>query len=210
MRTDSGAHFMCWFGCLRHTKGHDPSNRRACLVLASGLAAHGSSGRGRVHFMAEQNIGQSTRILLMAALAGMLQIAFVYLTAFIFGVSVGNISMFLGGLVTQDGATAIMIGRIILGAMAIVWGYLFISFARSVKGSWPAKGILYGLLVWGLSTIVILPLLSASMQTPGWTAQPGLFGIGFAGWPGAFLSLGAHIVYGWVLAYLMENTAVWN
>ena len=160
--------------------------------------------------MAQTNTGQWTRVLLAAVLAGILQVAFVYLTAFLFGVSVGNISMFLGSLVTQDGATAIMIGRIVLGAMAIIWGYLFLSFARLVKGTWPAKGILYGLLVWGVSTIVILPLLAASVQTPGWAAQPGLLGIGFAGWPGAFIALGAHIVYGWTLAYLMEHAAVWG
>lgn len=151
-----------------------------------------------------------TYVLVGALLAGMVQSAFVVAAASVLRVPLGRFTLFLGGLFTQDATTAILLGRIAFWAMAFVWGLLFVHFRRFVA-EWSRSavitGLLYGLLIWLVSSGLILPALAGIATRAGLSTDPGLFGFGWGGLTAAMIALVAHLLYGWVLAAFLPNDA---
>lgn len=135
-------------------------------------------------------------------MAGLAQTATVYVIAAVFGLSVADVSAFLGGVLVGSSSAAVGVGRWLFALMALVWAFVFRSVGPALPGSTWQRGVLYGALVWAVSTGLLLPLLS-SLSVDG--PRPGLFGLGFGGAAAAFTSLSAHLVYGAVLAATLRN-----
>lgn len=140
------------------------------------------------------------RVLTGGALAGIAMIAYVYAYAAIAGVPLGSVASFTGALMS-GGERAMWPGRIALAALALVWGALYAWARRWLPAAGWRTGLIYGLLVWLATTVVLLPILSTAMVGGG---QPGLFGLGFGGLSALTLALTAHAVYGIVLGLYVE------
>lgn len=142
------------------------------------------------------------------ALGGVVITMFVYVFAALIGERLGLTVRFLGSLVATNPGTQAWIGGIVLGVMALVWGALY-AYARnglSLEG-W-SGGLVYGLLVWLVSTSLIFPLIAFARPaaTAALVPAPGLLALGF-GAKAILTSLLAHAVYGMVLgAYVAAQT----
>lgn len=129
--------------------------------------------------------------------------AFVHLGARFLDLVPQRLALFVGGGLTgASEAVVLWTGRIVLLTAALLWAALYARLRERLPGPEWARGILYGLAVWVVSAMVLLPLAgwlngTVAFGSSGWI---GLIGIGYAGYPGAALSLGAHLVYGLVLA----------
>jgi len=142
------------------------------------------------------------RVLAGALMAGLVQSVLVYAVAAAVGLRVGEAASFLGSLAGRDTTTARWVGLSLFWVMALVWGMLYPRLAAFLPGSPGLRGLLYGALVWLVSTGIIWPILGA-IPTVGShaAAEPGVLGLGFGGWRAALTSAVAHLGYGWVLGW---------
>lgn len=146
-------------------------------------------------------IATSQRVMLRSPwLAGALGAAaitaFMYVAGAIAGLVLGDASRFLGSIAGAEGAALPRAGGVVLLVMAFVWAFLFRRVRESLPGSSLMRGVLFGLLVWAVSTGVLWPLLQAWRPA---SVAPGWFGLGLGGTGAMITSALAHIVYGLVL-----------
>jgi Family of unknown function (DUF6789) len=80
----------------------------------------------------------------------------------------------------------------------IIWGLMFAAYdSMTNKGSYLAKGLLFGLFGWLVMMVAFMPIVSA-----------GFFGVKL-GYMAAVVTLGYHIVYGIVLGLTYGALTAW-
>lgn len=131
--------------------------------------------------------------------AGIVMVGWVYALSAIVSLVLGDAARFVGGFVTANGTDALWAGRIILFAMAPVWGLAYAYFRNVLPGSEAQRGLLFGGAVWLLSTLILLPLLATMHPAPGLADAPGWGALGFGGVLALLVSLTAHLLFGWLL-----------
>jgi uncharacterized membrane protein YagU involved in acid resistance len=99
-----------------------------------------------------------------------------------------DIAAMLGGILGGWGMGMVM--HILNGAVIFPLIYAFVLFAR-LPGSPALKGTLWGVILWVLAQIVVMPMMGA-----------GLFGLRMGGVMPALGSLMGHIVYGALLGLI--------
>lgn len=113
------------------------------------------------------------------------------------GYSLFTAPVAIASIVFGEGASGmfpIVVGTIIHLATGTALGYLFAALMPSIhRTMWLVAGLIYGILAWGFSTVVILPLLSQS-AVPTDTFGPLLI---------------AHVLYGFTLG-VAGNVYDWS
>lgn len=138
-------------------------------------------------------------------IAGAVMIGWVYLVSRLVGLGLGDAARFVGGYVDGSGDGSLRLGRVILFAMAPVWGLVYGYVRPLLPGSETQRGLLFGALVWLLSTVLLFPLLALFHPAPGIAEEPGLGGMGFGGFQALLVSLTAHLLFGWILGWWVGN-----
>lgn len=119
-------------------------------------------------------------------ISGVVMTAFMYLAAPVFGARLGDfaplVAMRLGLAATS--APALAVGLLTLMGAALIWGLIYAPVRAAVPGPDWAVGLGYGLAIWAVGRWAVLPLLgiSATLGSPS-------------------LTLGAHLVFGLLLAW---------
>lgn len=138
--------------------------------------------------------------LIGAVFAGLATIFWVYLFATIIRLALGDAALFVGSFMTAAATKGTLwLGRFILIGMALLWGALYPAIRRILPGEEWQRGLIYGLLIWLVSTTLILPYLALVHPQPGITEAPGMFALGFGGVSSLILSLTAHLLFGVLL-----------
>ena len=144
----------------------------------------------------------TARVVTAGLIAGLVQIATVYVLQPILGTQRGVFSRFVAdGLGIGDGrimAQAAMSagGLAALLVAAVLWALVYRAIAPAGNA---VTGMAFGLAVWVAGALVVLPLLSAVGAAP----SPGFLGTGFSGARSALVAAIAHLVYGGVLGGLL-------
>lgn len=152
--------------------------------------------------MAQVRAAPAARVASASLIAGLAQIATVYALQPLLGTDRGLFSRFVAAALRLDeGATVAapvsVTGVAVLLVAAVLWGFLFRAVAPAGNA---VTGVAYGLAVWLIGALVVLPLLGAMGDgTPG----PGFLGTGFSGARSAFIAATAHGVYGGLLGALL-------
>lgn len=146
------------------------------------------------------------QVLSAGIIAGLVQIATVYILQPILGTQRGAFSRFVANALGMgEGGTAAQMAMSLSGlaamlAAAVLWAFLYRAVAPQGH---VVTGIAFGLGVWLVGALVILPLLSAL----GAGASPGFLGTGFAGARSALVAAVAHGVYGGTLGAMLQAGA---
>lgn len=126
------------------------------------------------------------------------------------GIRLGGIAGFTGSLLTgRPGLASEWVGRAVLLAVALGWGLLYRPVRELLVGPEWTRGMVYGLAIWLVTGLVLLPLLDAVHPlrgAPG-VGTAGAFGLGFAGLPGAMVSLLGHGLFGLTLGLYVGSRA---
>jgi uncharacterized membrane protein YagU involved in acid resistance len=131
------------------------------------------------------NIGRTV----LGGLAGTLAITFLmYVGGPMMGLPRMDIAAMLGGMLGGWGMGMAM--HFLLGAIIFPLVYAVVLFAR-LPGSPAVKGILWGVILWVLAQMVVMPMMGA-----------GVFGLRMGGIMPAFGSLMGHVVYGALLGWI--------
>jgi uncharacterized membrane protein YagU involved in acid resistance len=131
------------------------------------------------------NIGRT----IAGGFVGTLAITFLmYVGGPMMGLPKMDIAAMLGGMLGGWGMGMTM--HILNGALIFPFIYAFVLFAR-LPGSPALKGTLWGVILWVLAQMVVMPMMGA-----------GLFGLKMGGIMPAFGSLMGHIVYGALLGWI--------
>ena len=139
-------------------------------------------------------------------IAGLMQIATVYVLQPILGTQRGPFSRFVAdALGMEGGRTAAQIamslsGLAVLLVAAVLWALLYRAIA---PGGNAVTGMAFGLAVWLVGALVVLPVLAAL----GAGASPGFLGTGFSGARSALVAAIAHVVYGGTLGGMLGAAA---
>ncbi|HEY8394676.1 MAG TPA: hypothetical protein VIK92_07765 [Thermaerobacter sp.] len=153
--------------------------------------------------MAQLRGAPAVRVASASLVAGLAQIATVYALQPLLGTDRGLFSRFVAAaLRLDDGATVAapvvsIAGVAILLVAAVLWGFLFRAVAPAGNA---LTGVLYGLAIWLIGALVVLPLLDA---LAGGGPGPGFLGTGFSGARSAFVAAAAHGVYGGLLGAML-------
>lgn len=132
--------------------------------------------------------------------AGLATIFWVYLFATIIRLALGDAALFVGSFMTATVTKGTLwLGRFILIGMALLWGALYPVVRRVLPGEEWQRGLIYGLLIWLVSTALIFPYLALVHPHPGMVEEPGMFALGFGGVSSLLLSLTAHLLFGVLL-----------
>ena len=131
------------------------------------------------------NVGRAV----IGGFVGTLAITFLmYVGGPMMGLPRMDIAAMLGGMLGGWGMGMAM--HILNGAVIFPLIYAFVLFAH-LPGSPALKGILWGVILWVLAQIVVMPMMGA-----------GVFGLRMGGMMPAFGSLMGHIVYGVLLGWI--------
>ncbi|HEY8488526.1 MAG TPA: hypothetical protein VIL38_05580 [Thermaerobacter sp.] len=147
----------------------------------------------------------TARVVTAGLIAGLVQIATVYVLQPILGTQRGAFSRFVAdGLGMGDSRVmaqaAMAIGGLAaLLVAAVLWAFVYRAIAPAGNA---VTGMAFGLAVWIAGALVILPLLSAIGAAP----SPGFLGTGFSGARSALVAAVAHLVYGGVLGGMLAGT----
>lgn len=146
----------------------------------------------------------TARVVTAGLVAGLVQIATVYVLQPILGTQRGAFSRFVAdGLGMGDGRitaqAAMSIGGLAaLLVAAVLWAFVYRAVAPAGNA---VTGMAFGLAVWVAGALLILPLLSAVGAAP----SPGFLGTGFSGARSALVAALAHLVYGGVLGGVLNG-----
>ncbi len=141
-----------------------------------------------------------------AVFAGLATIFWVYLFATIIRLALGDAALFVGSFMTAAATEGTLwLGRFILIATALLWGALYPVVRRVLPGEEWQRGLIYGLLVWLVSTTLILPYLALVHPQPGIVEEPGMLALGFGGVSALLLSLTAHLLFGVLLGVWVQR-----
>jgi len=153
--------------------------------------------------MAQVRAAPLARLAGASAIAGLAQIATVHVLQPVLGTERGVFSRFVASALRLDegaiaAAPAVSLpGVALLLAVAVLWGILFRVVAPAGNA---VTGVAYGLAIWLIGALVLLPLLGAlGYGGPG----PGFLGTGFSGARSAFVAAAAHAVYGGLLGAML-------
>lgn len=153
--------------------------------------------------MSQVRAAPAARVVSASLIAGLAQIATVYVLQPILGTERGPFSRFVADALQFGDATATaglavsITGLAILLAAAVLWGFLFRAIAPAGNA---VTGVAYGLAVWLIGSVLVLPLLAA-LGDAG--PAPGFLGTGFSGARSALVSAAAHVVYGGLLGAML-------
>ena len=148
----------------------------------------------------------TAQVLSAGLIAGLVQIATVYVLQPILGTERGVFSRFVADALGMGEATAAAQMAMSVGGLAallvaaVLWAFLYRAMAPQGH---VVTGIAFGLGAWLVGALVVLPLLSAL----GAGVSPGFLGTGFAGARSALLAAVAHGVYGGTLGALLQAAA---
>lgn len=142
---------------------------------------------------------EAVQYLLGGLVAWLAMVAFWYAVGPLVGIRLGGIASLTGSLLTgrPAGLATEWAGRALLLLVAAGWGLLYRAVRPALVGPEWSRGLVYGIGVWLLSGLVLLPLLDAIH--PAAPERAGPFGLGLAGLPGAALSLLGHALFGLTL-----------
>ncbi|WPD19439.1 hypothetical protein [Thermaerobacter composti] len=144
----------------------------------------------------------TARVVAAGLIAGLVQIATVYVLQPIVGTQRGTFTRFVAdGLGMGDGRTmaqaAMSLGGLAaLLVAAVLWAFVYRAVAPAGNA---VTGMAFGLAIWLAGALVVLPVLAAAGAAP----SPGFLGTGFSGARSALVAAIAHLVYGGVLGSML-------